>query len=239
MVFLSFPFAWTLYYGQIDSIVIAGLAFAFWALRSEHSVWMGVGFVLASIKPQLSLPLMLAIFFWSSKRLRSLIVPVIVFILTLIQWGFWIPDWFSQLTNTEYLTSLSRNMSLWTVVGPIALLAWIPVIFVDLPRGRKVILIASATAATMPYFPLPSLVLLLVMPVPAWVWAISFLPAVGMFFVVDVYSVVSLTIPPVIYIWAIWPGLQPIIQKRKELLRRRDSTHASRSEEMRDNSDQA
>ena len=225
VIFLSFPFSWTLYYGQIDSIVIAGLALAFWALKSERGFWMGVGFVLASIKPQLALPLALTIYYWSSDRIRALIVPVIVFIISLIQWGFWIPDWVLQLFNTEYLTSLSRNMSLWTVIGPFVFLAWIPVVFVDLPRWRKVILIAATTAATMPYFPLPSLVLLLVMPVPAWVWALSFLPAIGMLFTFDVYGVVSLLVPPAIYIWAVWPSLQPVIQKGMGYLRKGDSIH--------------
>ncbi len=56
MVFTSFAFAWILFYGQLDGLVAGGLGLAWWASRRSRPVLAGAGLILASIKPQLSLP---------------------------------------------------------------------------------------------------------------------------------------------------------------------------------------
>lgn len=176
MVFTSFAFAWTLYYGQIDSLVVGGLAFAWWALKRDRPILMGGGLILASIKPQISLPLILIIWWWSPNKLKSLVIPLIVFLISLAQWGFWVQEWLQKITETDMLVSLSRNLSLWPLTGPVILLIWPLILWLPLPQEKKLIAIAAGTAMTFPYFPLPSSILFLAMPVPAWIYALLQFP---------------------------------------------------------------
>lgn len=213
-VFLSFPFAWTLFYGQIDSLAIAGVALALWALDHEKHYLVGVGFVLAWIKPQLTLPLTIAILWWSPARLKAFVFPVLVLLATFLRWGFWIPDWVAFLDTTDILTSLSRNMSSWPVIGPAVLFIWVLTILTHLPRERKILLIAAATSIAMPYYPLPSFILHLSMPLPLWAWAVVQLPAIGMLVGIDVYDVSKL-IPIALFLWAAWPSITGTSLARK------------------------
>ena len=128
MMFLSFPFAWTLFYGQIDGLVVGGLALAWWAMEKEKPLLVGAGLILASIKPQMALPLGIAIWWWSRPRWKALVVPALVLAASFIQWGFWIPVWFQNLFQTDDLVLLSRNISLWTLAGPWIWLVWIPIL---------------------------------------------------------------------------------------------------------------
>lgn len=180
MVFLSFPYAWTLIYGQIDGLVVGGLALAWLCMERRWYVLGGAGLLLASIKPQMAVPLILAIWWWSGRagRIKLLILPAIVVGLSFLQWGFWIPQWFQGLFSTDDLRELSRNLSFWPQTGPWILLLWIPVAWLPLPRRIKLIAIAAATMLSVPYFPFPSAVLALVMPVPVWAWAAMQAPVI-------------------------------------------------------------
>ena len=179
LVFTSFAFAWILFYGQIDGLVVGGLALAWYALKAERPVLLGAGIMVALMKPQLSLPMVLAIWWWSPNRLKSFIIPGIILAVTFIQWGWWIPAWISRLFETQDLVLLSRNISLWQVIGPGALLIWPIILVLRIPRERKIFAIAAATAMSVPYFPLPSAVSLLVFPISTLAWVIVQLPLLG------------------------------------------------------------
>jgi hypothetical protein len=207
MVFTSFAFAWTLYYGQIDGLVVGGLAFAWWALRRRLSVLIGAGLILASIKPQLSAPLALAIWWWSPSRLKALIVPAVIAGISFLQWGWWVPDWLQRLGGTYDLVGLSRNISLWPLVGPWIWLIWPAIFWLPLPRPRKLMAIAAGTALTAPYFPLPSAILFLSMPIPWWFWAASQLPMLSGILGEWLYYLMK-AVPLSLLIWAAWPAVQ-------------------------------
>ncbi len=212
IVFTSFAFAWTLYYGQIDSLVVGGIAFAWWALNHDKPILIGAGLILASIKPQLSLPLILIIWWWSPGRLKSLIIPLIVFILSLLQWGFWVPEWLLKIMETGNIINLSRNLSLWTLLGPIVLLIWPALFWLPLPRNRKLLAIAAGTAMTFPYFPLPSSILFLAMPVPVWLYVLSQLPLLASVTGYEIYYFMKI-IPIVLVIWVSWPVIKRYIRQ--------------------------
>jgi hypothetical protein len=215
MMFLSFPFAWTLFYGQIDGIVVGGLALAGWALEREDYLLLGAGLTLASIKPQVGLPLGLAMWWWSNNRWKPLLIPVLVLGVSFLQWGFWIPAWFAALFSTSDLVSLSRNLSLWTLAGPWILLVWIPIAFLPVPRPRKLAAIAAGTMLSMPYFPLSSAVLFLGMSVPWPFFAAVQLPAfTSLFGSYEVYDWLRL-LPPALLVWAAWPVFKRLKQPER------------------------
>lgn len=204
VVFTSFCFAWTLYYGQIDGLVVGGLAFAWWAIQNKHPYLVGAGLILASIKPQLAIFLAAALWWWSPSRWKALVIPAIVAGLSFLRWGWWVPLWLEYLTHTEDLLTLSRNISLWTVFGWWIWLIW-PVIYgLPLPRPRKLIAIATATAMTVPYFPYPSAVLFLVMPIPVGFYAALQTVVITNLVGLDAYMMMKF-LPPALLIWVAWP----------------------------------
>ena len=207
MVFTSFAFAWTLIYGQIDALVVGGLALAWWAVQEKRPVWLGAGLVLASLKPHLALPLGLLLWWWSPSRLKSLIVPAVVLALSLLTYGFWIPEWIERLQDISYLTELTRNLSIHTETGYWIWLVWPLVLALPLERPRKLVAVAATTALTMPYFPLPSAVLFLVMPVPAWLYWLLQVPALGGWLGYWLYLPMKIA-PPLLLLWAAYPLLR-------------------------------
>ena len=212
VIYTSFAFAWTLYYGQIDSIVVGGLALAWFAVKLKRPYLIGLGLIIASIKPQLSLPLILLFWWWSPSRLRSLVIPVLVFGLSLLNWGWWVPEWLQSLGDTGFLVNLSRNLSLWPVIGAWVLLLWPVLFWLPLPRSRKIIAIAAGTAMTMPYFPLPSAVLFLCMPVPVWFYGLAQFPVLIPFVDASIYHAGKI-LPIVLLIWASWPVFKKYLFK--------------------------
>lgn len=212
MVFTSFAFAWTLYYGQIDGLVVGGLLLAWWACEQKRPVLIGAGIMVALIKPQLSLPMICALWYWSPSRLKTLIIPILVQAGTFLQWGWWIPEWIDKMFTTQYLIALSRNISLWPVFGTWVYLIWPIVLMIRMPRDRKLLAIAVTTALTAPYYPLPSAVLLLTFPVPPWVWVLGQIPMLGSVIGYWVYHL-GLIIPPAMLSWILWPEVKPALSR--------------------------
>jgi hypothetical protein len=213
MVFTSFALAWILFYGQLDGLVAAGLGLAWWAHRTRHPILAGSGLMLAALKPQLSLPACLALWWWSPSRLKSLLVPAAVMLLTLVTSGFWIPTWLERLGSGDQWVLLSRNLSLWPQVGGWILLIWPVILAVPLTRERRLIAVLAGTALTSPYFPLPSAVLLLALAVPWWSWAIAQLPALSFLVGGWIYSVGKI-LPVGLLLWATWPELREWARSR-------------------------
>jgi len=132
------------FYGQIDGLVVGGLALAWWALWQEKPALIGAGLIIASIKPQLSLPLCLAIWWWSPSRLKSLLVPILVVAASFVQWGWWLLAWLDTLRSPDDLVTLSRNVSLWPMVGAWVWLSWPVILVLPLPRPQKLIALRRA-----------------------------------------------------------------------------------------------
>ena len=212
VVFTSFAFAWTLFYGQIDGLVVGGLAIAWWAMRKGKSYLVGAGLILASIKPQLAFFAILAIWWWSPSRWKALVVPAVIAGLSFLQWGWWVPDWIKSLTQTGDILLLSRNISLWPVVGWWIWLVWPLVFALPLERGRKLIAIGAATAMSVPYFPLPSAVLVLVMPIPVGFYALIQSILITNLAGLDLYWVMKI-FPPALLLWAAWPVISQYLSK--------------------------
>ncbi len=214
MVFTSFAFAWILFYGQLDGLVAGGLGLAWWASRQDRPVLAGAGLILACLKPQLSLPACLALWWWSPSRSKSLVVPGAVLFVSLLTSGFWIPGWLAELGDIDHLVLLSRNLSVWPQVGNWIFLIWPLILAVPGSRERKLVAILAGTALSSPYFPLPSAVLILGMAVPGWAWGILQLPLLSVLVGSWIYFVAKV-LPVALLLWALWPGLRSMFRRPK------------------------
>lgn len=204
-IFLSYSLAWVLFYGQVDGLVIGGLALTWWAVERKRAYLVGVGMVLAALKPQLAGFLLLAMWWWAPSRWKALVVPALVTAASFAVWGFWVPEWVGRLSQARDLMDLPRNISLWGLTGYWIWLVWPLVYALPLDRRRKLIAIAAATAMTVPYFPLPSSLLLLAQPIPVLFYALLQLPVLAGFVGAVVYDIVRI-VPPLLLLWAAWPA---------------------------------
>jgi hypothetical protein len=207
MVFTSFAFAWVLFYGQLDGLVAGGLALAWWALQKSRPTLLGAGLVIASIKPQLALPAIGMLWWWSPSRIRSLLIPGAVLLGSFLTSGFWLPGWIGKLQTIDDLVLLSRNVSFWPLAGWWIFLIWPLILVLRLPRQRKLLAVLAGTAVTSPYFPLPSAVIFLTMAVPWWVWGIAQLPLFSFVLGGWIYSV-GRVLSASLLLWATWPALR-------------------------------
>ena len=214
MVFTSFAFAWTLFYGQLDGLVAGGLGLAWWASRRGRPVLTGAGLILACLKPQLSVPACLALWWWSPSRFKSLVVPGAVLFVSFLTSGFWIPGWLAELGDIDHLVLLSRNLSFWPQVGNWIFLIWPLILAIPGSRERKLVAVLAGTALSSPYFPLPSAVLILVMAVPWWAWGILQLPLLSVLVGTWIYFVAKV-LPVALLLWALWPGLRSLLIRPK------------------------
>lgn len=118
---ISLPCLWTFIAGQMEGVLTLGFALALTA----SSGWAGLGLVLLSFKPQFGL--LPALYILLTRRdWRLLVVPILVYGLSLLRWGMWIDDWLIGLPfeRPGYLANLP-NTSLY----PYALVL-IPLLFI-------------------------------------------------------------------------------------------------------------
>jgi hypothetical protein len=206
MVFISYQLFWLFFYGQIDGIIISGLVLAYWAVERQKPFLIGLGLAVAMIKPQMSAFLIILFWLWSPSRWKTLVIPVCVVALSIIQWGFWIPEWIMRLLNFKAIyLSTATNISLWPLLGPWVLLIWLVIFFIPLERPRKIIAVTAGTMLSVPYFPIYSSLMILPMPIPVLPYALfqfSFLlPIIG----ADIFNWLRI-VPLILLIWSIYPA---------------------------------
>ncbi len=198
-VLLTYQFAFLLFYGQIDALVVWGLAISWWGLNHRRYFVLGVGMVLALLKPQVTVVAVGLILWWAGShkaRVKSLLPFAFVIALSIWRYGWWFSPWWQHLQNN----SLNRggSITLWEYFGPIVLLLWLPLAFVRLPRRDFLALALATSALTMPYYQQYSLVVLQVFPI-GWV---AWLGNVGFLFYKFHYLALEWTIvvPAVVYL---------------------------------------
>ena len=106
---LSLPCLWTFYTGQIEGVIALGLAAAFTA----PPIIAGFGIVLLSFKPQIG-ALVIPFILWQRKEWRLLVLPIIIYAASLLQWGWWVPEWVASITSNN-TQGYATNTSLWTL----------------------------------------------------------------------------------------------------------------------------
>ena len=114
--------------GQLDAIVLFGIALGYWAIQNRKPVWLSLGFCLMVMKPPLNVILVLVLFliairYWSKKELFiTFLAPVVMVIISSLAIGIdWPIKYIKNMTPTiDYL-----SISIWKITDMIGLSRWI------------------------------------------------------------------------------------------------------------------
>ncbi|MCP5094982.1 MAG: hypothetical protein GY943_05485 [Chloroflexi bacterium] len=176
---LSLPTFWLFYIGQLEGLMALGLV-----LITAVSSWViGIGVMLLSLKPQIGL---FPILFILLKRRdwRILVVPGVIYGLSFLYWGFWIPEWIASILNNDTPQHLT-NISLW----PYSLIL-LPIL---LWQRDNIKVWLTVQSLVVPYFAVYSLAPLFTMWFPTWANAMLWLLYLSAIFVV--YAVPGYLVP--------------------------------------------
>lgn len=172
IVMASFPAMVQIWTGQIDALVLLGLALAC-GLFGQQSWVRGFGLILAFIKPQISL-LTTLVLAWQSPRafLKLLLIPLIGALLSFVQFGpFWPVEWLSQaqgLPTHEYRITVQQ-------LFPYSLIVLIvPFLLKNSDKQLQAALIASALLPQTSIYSYLVFVTFL-KPMPWWLIPLSFI----------------------------------------------------------------
>ena len=175
---LTFQMLYILFFGQIIGILIGGLAISWWGIANKRWNIAGLGLILASAKFQtgftLGLSLLLIAQISWRDRLRVILVPGIVVLLSLIVY----PSWPLELIGTIQKAPPNDwgSITLWRWIGPAALLLWLPALILPIERDLRFIALAAANALSMPYFQQTDLLTLYILPVGGLLRLLGYLP---------------------------------------------------------------
>lgn len=180
LLLFSFPALWVLWFGQLDNFVALGVALGWWAVERRKGAWLGPALLLLLVKPHIGGPLALAYLAWS-RDWRAVATAGGIFLLSLVIWR---PDWpwlwvqdLLRVANPPAGVPPTADQETNITLYPYGLLAW-PLVFLPMPRLKRAMAILSATFLSIPYAPTYSLIALLALPGPWWLYVISSLPLV-------------------------------------------------------------
>lgn len=164
-VLLSFPALGQIWLGQVDGLLIIGITLA---LVANNPYLKGGGLVLALIKPHVAGVACLIILLSERDRLKVLLAPGLVFLVSLMVMGW---DW-----PIQWL--LARNqppLHVWRLATlfPYGLIAFLP-LFLIKDRYKRVLGALLASALGMPFYGTYSYVVFLVFFSPWWIVPVSY-----------------------------------------------------------------
>jgi hypothetical protein len=174
-VLLSFAMLSQIGLGQVDAIILGGLVLAFTA---KNAYLRGLGLLLTSVKPQLSLVAILVLLWHDEERLKVLTIPMLAGVISLVIWGIdWPVRWLTTQTNTP-----PHPWRAYLFPWGLPALLIIPFI-----RGRYWQLVASlwASALAIPSFASYSYIVPLTFLAPWWTIPAGFAWAIGIPFIVQ------------------------------------------------------
>jgi hypothetical protein len=206
LALLSFQMLYVVYLGQIIGIIIGGLALCWWALAHKRWDLAGLGLILASTKIHTGatlglLLLVLAPITWR-QRLRVLLVPAVVVVLSLVVYPRWPLDALENLGTNP--ANDWGSIALWRWIGPWALLLWAPPLLLRLSPAKRLVALTATMALALPYFQQTDLLALYVLPIgwfPVLLGNLGYLffsiqwDALQMLFLVPLVVYLSLIIP--------------------------------------------
>ena len=170
LALISFQMIYVLFQGQITGLLIGGSALLWWGMAQRRWDWAGLGLLVAATKYQTGLAL--GLFLWLlapltwRERLRVLVIPVGLVLLSLVVYPLWFLDvWRTIQSNPP---DASASIALWQWIGPVVLVFWIPPLVLPLARTRRLILLVATTALGLPYFQQADLLALFALPV-GWI----------------------------------------------------------------------
>ena len=138
------------YTGTITGVALGALAGVHWACRSGRWAIAGALTLLSVAKPQWGVVLTALVIVHAGPRIRDVamlgIVPIPVAAASLLHWGWWPGDLLQRAADNPPVGS----SSLWSFVGPIAVVLWLPVLL-PMAQERRLSLAAAASMLAVPY----------------------------------------------------------------------------------------
>ena len=203
----SYQMFYNLIYGNITGLIVGSLALCWWGLVNRKWYIAGLGIALASAKFQTGITgsiilLLIADISWKD-RFRVMIVPVLIFLISLALY----PGWPFQLLDNiiNHPPDNLGSISLWRWIGPWALLLWLPPILLKLEPRKRFISLIAVMGLALPYFQQTDLLFLLAMPI-GWVGLLG-----NFGYLMNLYGWISLqllaVLPLIVYIWSIKDGV--------------------------------
>jgi hypothetical protein len=209
LIMLTYQMLYSVYYGQITGALAGGLGLMWFGLARRYWWLAGLGILIAGTKFQsglifAGLLLLYADIDWTT-RLKTLIVPLIVFGLSLIIYPMWPLHLFQYLKSNP--ANSDGSMSLWRWFGPISLVVLIPAFVFRMPRPQRFLLLMAAVPLAIPYFQQADLLSLLVLPV-GWLAILGGNIGFSYLFLGHTGLQVLFIVPLGLYIWALVSGLR-------------------------------
>jgi hypothetical protein len=210
LVLVSSQLFWIIWWGQIDGLVILGVGLGWEALRKRNITYMVLAMLLATLKPQIGLVPILAIWWWFGRsRWKALLWYGVIFLLTIGLYGLW-PVWFVQsvikvATRTEQ-SAWNTSLGLW------ALPLLIPALFIKMERYPRLISLIATALLISPYMPNYSTTILFCFGLPWW---FVFFALLGYFpaFLTPQPTVNIIPILPIsVLIWLYYPFVKNLLQ---------------------------
>ncbi|MBK7893448.1 MAG: hypothetical protein IPJ90_00820 [Anaerolineaceae bacterium] len=146
-------------------------------------------------------------------RLRVVVVPSLVLVVSLLLYPLW-PLQSIRIILENPPNNLG-NISLWQWVGPVALLLWLPPLWLPLPAQQRLTALAATATLTLPYFQQTDLLALFILP-------LGWLPLLGNlgFLLYTNYTwqgfALLAIIPLLLYVRIIGSGLFLWLRQRKQ-----------------------
>jgi hypothetical protein len=197
-VLLAFPTLGLIWLGQVDALLIVGLALA---LTARSPYWRGVGLLLASVKPQVTGIAILVLLWQDDERLKTLIIPMLVLAASAIVWGVdWPVRWLESRRAIE--------MPVWglATLFPYALITF-GSIFLVKDKQKRVAAALLASALAVPWFGIYSYAVFLVFFAPWWAIPLSYLWAVGYPWYENTALRFAWILPLGLLIGLLWPSI--------------------------------
>jgi hypothetical protein len=217
---LTFPVMGLIWLGQTDAIVVIGITLA---LTSPSPYLRGLGLVLMTVKPHLGGIAILVLLWHEEERLKTLIIPALVLVATILVWGI---DW-----PLRWVEARPEDLGLpvWgqaTLLFPFSLVAFLSIFLVEGKRNR-VLAALLASAISVPWFGVYSYVVFLVLMTPWWAVPLSYVwfaaypwlenRAMQFAWILPLTLLITLIWPPLTERWPALAALRFPWQKRDQI----------------------
>jgi hypothetical protein len=158
---------WILWWGQIEGLVILGIALGWFAYQKQSWQLLTIALLLGTLKPQIGAIPLLAIWWWfGTDRWKSLFVLAFVILATIIIYGPW-PLWIFD--GVLWITNNSQYGTWNSSIGLFGLPLFIPAVMLRIDKEQRLIALIATSILVSPYLPFYSTIILFVFNLPWWV----------------------------------------------------------------------
>jgi hypothetical protein len=153
--------------------VVLGVALGWLALRRKSWGLLFLGMALATLKPQMGLLPIAALWWWAGPlRWQALAAYAGLFLMSLVVWWPW-PAW---VFEGLFIVARGTQYEAWNAsLGWAALPLLIPALVVPMGRKERLTALTAAGLLISPYTPYYSTLVLLCLPLPAWAYVFAFI----------------------------------------------------------------